>query len=212
MQAARDAVAEVRGGLRGTARIGTLISAGFVDLPGCSAGTAPSTPPSTCACAPPRPARRASRRACWTGSLPGRAPAGLSVRTLAAEPIVAVLPAAHPLAARPRLTLADLAEEPFVDSPPGYGDRAEVDRGFAAAGLRRRVAVEVTGIATVRQSVREGLGVALIPRFPAPDEPGLGAVPIDAELRWTFAIATASGRRPSAAVRARLDLVDAYRI
>nr|BFE57123.1 LysR family transcriptional regulator [Dactylosporangium thailandense] len=217
-QAARDAVAEVRGGLRGTVRIGTLISVGFVDLPGLLGRYRAE-----------HPAVDLRMRAAPTGSaglaaslldgeldvaflsLPGRAPAGLSIRTLAAEPILAVLPAAHPLAGRPRLTLADLAEEPFVDSPPGYGNRAEVDRGFAAAGLRRRVALEVADIATVRQYVREGLGVALIPRFSAPDEPGLRVVPIDADLRWTFAIATASARRPSAAVRALLDLVDAYR-
>ena len=98
-------------------------------------------------------------------SLAGRPPAGLSVRVLAAEPIVAVLPVGHRLADRAAVTLADLADEPFVDSPPGYGNRTEVDRGFAAAGLRRRVALEVADIATVAQYVRNGLGVALLPRF-----------------------------------------------
>jgi DNA-binding transcriptional LysR family regulator len=144
-------------------------------------------------------------------SLSGRAPAGLSVRTLAAEPIVAVLPAAHPLASRDRVALADLADEPFVDSPPGYGNRTEVDRGFAAAGLRRRVVLEVADIATVREYVREGLGVALIPRFSVPDEAGLRVLPVEARLRWSFAVATAAGRAPSAALRALLSLVDDFR-
>lgn len=217
-QAARDAVAEVRGGLRGTLRIGTLISVGFVDLPGLLGRFRAEHPAVDLRlrAAPSGSAGLAS--ALVDGeldvaflSLAGRGPAGLSVRILAAEPIVAVLPAGHPLAARPRLTLADLADEPFVDSPPGYGNRTEVDRGFAAAGLSRRVALEVADIATVRHYVREGLGVALIPRFSVPDEQGLRVLPVAARLRWTFGVATASARRPSAALRALLALVDDFR-
>ncbi|MFI5910082.1 LysR family transcriptional regulator [Dactylosporangium sp. NPDC051541] len=217
-QAARDAVQEVRGGLRGTLRIGTLISVPFVDLPRLLGRFRAD-----------HPAVDLRLRAAPTGSaglaasladgeldvaflsLPGRTPPGLSCRILAEEPIVGVLPVAHRLAERPELTLADLADEPFVDSPPGYGNRTEVDRGFAAAGLHRRVALEVADIATVRQYVREGLGIALIPRFSVPDEPGLRVVPVTTDLRWTFAVATASARRPTAAVRALLSLVDRYR-
>ena len=98
-------------------------------------------------------------------SLAGRPPAGLSVRVLLAEPIVAVLPVGHRLAGRAAVTLADLADEPFVDSPPGYGNRTEVDPGSPPRGCGGRVALEVADIATVQQYVRNGLGVALIPRF-----------------------------------------------
>lgn len=240
-QAARDAVDEVRGGLRGTLRIGTLISVGFVDLPGLLGQFRAE-----------HPAVDLRLRAAPTGSaglaqslldgeldvaflsLPGRPPAGLLVRVLVAEPIVAVLPASHRLAGRASVSLADLADEPFVDSPPGYGNRTEVDRGFAAAGLRRRVALEVADIATVARYVRSGLGVALLPRFSAgtgfpagaaapagapglpagaPGDDGLRTLPVTgARLRWTFGVATGSARRPSAAVRALLDLIDAYRV
>jgi DNA-binding transcriptional LysR family regulator len=216
-QAARDAVDQVRGGLRGTLRIGTLISVGFVDLPGLL-GRFRAEHPAVDLRLRAAPSGSAGLAAELLDgeldvaflSLAGRPPGGLSVRTLAAEPIVAVLPVAHPLAARDRVSLADLADEPFVDSPPGYGNRTEVDRGFAAAGLQRRVALEVADIATVRQYVRESLGVALLPRFSVPHEPGLRILPVDARLRWTFAVATAAARRPSAAVRALLSLVDAF--
>src|SRR5258706_280897 len=96
-----------------------------------------------------------------------------SQRVVLTDAGAALLPAGHPLAERPGVTLADLADEPFVDSPLGYGNRTEVDRGFAAAGLRRRVALEVADIATVQHYVRNGLGVALIPPFSVASGDGL---------------------------------------
>ncbi|WP_327003985.1 LysR family transcriptional regulator [Dactylosporangium sp. NBC_01737] len=219
-QAARDAVDEVRGGLRGTLRIGTLISVGFVDLPGLLGQFRAEHPAVDLRLRAAPTGSAGLARSLLDGeldvaflSLAGRPPTGLSVRVLVAEPIVAVLPAAHRLAGRAAVTLADLADEPFVDSPPGYGNRTEVDRGFAAAGLLRRVALEVADIATVAQYVRNGLGVALLPRFSVGTGAGLRTLPVTgARLRWTFGVATGSARRPSAAVRALLDLVDAHRV
>ncbi|MEV4512781.1 LysR family transcriptional regulator [Dactylosporangium sp. NPDC049525] len=219
-QAARDAVDEVRGGLRGTLRIGTLISVGFVDLPGLLGQFRAEHPAVDLRLRAAPTGSAGLARSLLDGeldvaflSLAGRTPAGLSVRVLVAEPIVAVLPPAHRLADRAAVTLADLADEPFVDSPPGYGNRTEVDRGFAAAGLRRRVALEVADIATVAQYVRNGLGVALLPRFSIGAGDGLRTLPVTGtRLRWTFGVATGSARRPSAAVRALLDLVDTHRV
>ncbi|MEU0558881.1 LysR substrate-binding domain-containing protein [Dactylosporangium sp. NPDC006015] len=243
-QAARDAVDEVRGGLRGTVRIGTLISVGFVDLPGLLGQFRAEHPGVDLRMRAAPTGSAGLARALLDGeldvafvSLAGRPPAGLSVRVLVAEPIVAVLPAGHRLAGagatdlagkssrRPAgtasvgpagtasVSLADLVDEPFVDSPPGYGNRTEVDRGFAAAGLQRRVALEVADIATVADYVRNGLGVALIPRFAVRSGDGLVTLPVTgAGLRWTFGVATASARGPSAAVRALLDMVDAHRL
>ncbi|MEV0562314.1 LysR substrate-binding domain-containing protein [Dactylosporangium sp. NPDC050588] len=275
-QAARDAVDEVRGGLRGTVRIGTLISVGFVDLPGLLGQFRAEHPGVDLRMRAAPTGSAGLARALLDGeldvaflSLAGRPPAGLSVRVLVAEPIVAVLPAGHRLAGRASpgpagtasvapvgaasvppagkasvspagnasvsdagqasvsgagqasvsdagrasVSLADLVDEPFVDSPPGYGNRTEVDRGFAAAGLQRRVALEVADIATVADYVRNGLGVALIPRFAVGSGDGLVTLPVaGAGLRWTFGVATASERGPSAAVRALLDMVDAHRL
>jgi DNA-binding transcriptional LysR family regulator len=219
-QAARDAVDEVRGGLRGTLRIGTLISVPFVDLPGLLGQFRAEHPAVDLRLRAAPTGSAGLARSLLDGeldvafvSLAGRPPPGLSVRVLVAEPIVAVLPVGHRLAERAAVTLADLADEPFVDSPPGYGNRTEVDRGFAAAGLRRRVALEVADIATVAQYVRNGLGVALLPGFSVQSAAGLRMLPVSgARLRWTFGVATGSARRPSAAVRALLDLVDAYRV
>ncbi|WP_445166939.1 LysR family transcriptional regulator [Mycolicibacterium sp. Dal123E01] len=89
---------------------------------------------------------------------------------LFSEPLVAVLPAAHPLAAESSLALTQLADLPFIDFPPGYGLRHETDRGFT--GVPRRVAFEVTRVDEVIQFVRKELGVALLPESVATSRAG----------------------------------------
>src|ERR1700733_1232169 len=85
----------------------------------------------------------------------------LTVTKMFAEPLVAVLPSSHELAARKTVRLDQLAALPFIDFPPGYGLRHETDRGFA--GVTRRVAFEVTRVDEVIQFVSQDLGVALLP-------------------------------------------------
>ncbi|MFE2533877.1 LysR substrate-binding domain-containing protein [Streptomyces sp. NPDC059371] len=100
-----------------------------------------------------RPDRRDWRTHCSAGdlgvaflSLPEHKPAGIDAREPATVPLVLVVSAAHPLAQRGKVALADLAGEPFVDFPPGYGYREVVDRAFAVAGVVRRVALELPDI------------------------------------------------------------------
>jgi DNA-binding transcriptional LysR family regulator len=85
----------------------------------------------------------------------------LTFTELFTEPLVAVLPSAHELAAAETVLLDQLAALPFIDFPPGYGLRHETDRGFAA--VNRRVAFEVTRVDEVVQFVSQDLGVALLP-------------------------------------------------
>lgn len=92
-----------------------------------------------------------------------QAPAGVRARELARERHVAVVGPAHPLAGRARVDLGRLADETFVDFPTGSPGRAQSDRAFAAAGLRRDVAFEVTAADLLLGLVGEGLAVALLP-------------------------------------------------
>jgi DNA-binding transcriptional LysR family regulator len=85
----------------------------------------------------------------------------LTFTALFVEPLVAVLPAHHDLAAAGAVRLDELAPLPFIDFPPGYGLRHETDRGFA--NVVRRVAFEVTRVDEVIHFVRRDLGVALLP-------------------------------------------------
>ncbi|WP_235926320.1 LysR substrate-binding domain-containing protein [Actinokineospora pegani] len=59
---------------------------------------------------------------------------GLSVRELASRPYVALLPTDHPLATATAVGLDELAGEVFIYTLPGFGNRLEVDRAYAALG------------------------------------------------------------------------------
>ncbi|MFE6775992.1 LysR family transcriptional regulator [Streptomyces sp. NPDC057702] len=91
--------------------------------------------------------------------------AGLRFRTVVDERFVAVLPAAHPLAAGRVVPLARLADEPFVLLPRAAGPRFH-DRIVAVcqgAGFTPRVAQHAVEWQTVCALVETGLGVSLAP-------------------------------------------------
>ena len=81
------------------------------------------------------------------------------------EPLVAVLPAAHPVARRRRLSLAALAGEPFVFLPrrlsPAIYDR--LTACCTAAGFVPRIAQEATQWQTILALVEAGMGVSIVP-------------------------------------------------
>ncbi|WP_243725799.1 LysR family transcriptional regulator [Actinomadura rubrisoli] len=87
--------------------------------------------------------------------------ADLATRTIATEPVCAVLPVGHPLAGRAELRLADLAEEDWVLSPreswPPWHEK--YDRDFAAAGFTPNVVQRADGAANLLGLVAAGVGV-----------------------------------------------------
>lgn len=89
---------------------------------------------------------------------------GLQSHIIACEDLVLACTPTHRLAKARSVTLEQLAGEDFVDFETGLGTRALVDRGFAEAGLRRRLAFEVSDLVTLLDLVVHGLGVALLPR------------------------------------------------
>jgi DNA-binding transcriptional LysR family regulator len=95
---------------------------------------------------------------------PDAATPGLHTRLLLREKNGVLLPAGHPLAARPHLRLRDLATTPFVLFPrahnPGFYDR--VLAAFARAGITPRIAEEVWPRANGIGLVRAGLGATFM--------------------------------------------------
>ncbi|MFE0510647.1 LysR substrate-binding domain-containing protein [Streptomyces sp. NPDC058964] len=84
---------------------------------------------------------------------------------LRSESLVAVLPSHHPLAGRRRISLKDLAGEPFVVHP-SRARSSMYDRVLAAcrrAGFRPASLMEVGETATLVVFVAAGHGVALVP-------------------------------------------------
>lgn len=88
--------------------------------------------------------------------------AGLEKRVVYHDELVALLPVGHPLTAEEKVTLADLASEPFVLLDEG--EQSLVLDAFAAHGLSPHVTSEVTDDYTIMAMVEEGLGVSMLYR------------------------------------------------
>ncbi|WP_131739893.1 LysR family transcriptional regulator [Actinomadura roseirufa] len=96
---------------------------------------------------------------------------------LAAYPQVLVLPGDHPLAARPALTLADLAGAPLVVPPPAGPHRIALERALRAADVPWTLAVEAEGWPLLLHFVGLGIGLAVVNGCVTPP-PGLVRRPI----------------------------------
>ncbi|MEV3919830.1 LysR substrate-binding domain-containing protein [Actinomadura coerulea] len=90
-------------------------------------------------------------------------PKGVHGRVLAHGELVAVVAPGHPLADAVDVGLRRLSEEVFVDFSAGTAGRAQSDEAFAAAGVGRDVAFEVTTPDLVVRLVRLGLGIGMLP-------------------------------------------------
>jgi DNA-binding transcriptional LysR family regulator len=96
--------------------------------------------------------------------------------TIESEPLVAIVPAEHRLAARRRVNLGELASAgPFVEFLTNTTLRERVDAAFAAVGAHRDSSFEVGQITDMVRYAANGLGIAIVPRVftePAQDGPG----------------------------------------
>ena len=136
---------------------------------------------------------------------------GLVVHPLRTFQVAALVPAAHPLADRESVPLAELAAEPFIDLPVGFTQRSMVDAAFADRGLQRWISVEVPDLSTLPQFVASGVGVAFLPSALTTTELPVRALGLaDADLRWTLSVVTAAGRPLSRAAEAFLRLLPAH--
>ncbi|MGX1128651.1 DNA-binding transcriptional LysR family regulator [Streptomyces glaucescens] len=112
----------------------------------------------------------------------GRRPSGVESVDLDHDRHVLVVPAGHRLAGASRVTLEEIAGEPFVDFVAGTPARAQSDEAFAAAGLVRDVAYEAGVVELMTRLIARGLGIALMPSaFIGPlaaDDPELALVPV----------------------------------
>ncbi|RKF25942.1 LysR family transcriptional regulator [Micromonospora globbae] len=164
--AARDAVAAVRGLLRGSLTVGTEQCLGVIDLP-----------PLLAAFRRAHPGVEIRLRHAGSGhvveqirlgrlnvgfvALPGPAPDGVRLVPLAAERMVLLCHPGHPLAERDTVDVAALAGEDFVDFSADWGARRVNDQTFAQ--VERRISVEVNDVHTLLDFVHQDLGVALVP-------------------------------------------------
>jgi DNA-binding transcriptional LysR family regulator len=135
---------------------------------------------------------------CWQDARADRRERdGLWRIDLAEEPMVAVLAADHRLAAKRRVALRDLADEPWM-APEAEGLFVDACR---AAGFEPRVAILTRDPLAARAIAAAGLAVSLTPRLLASlDLPGIVTRPLRgvAPRRALYALAPAQGAHPLA--------------
>jgi DNA-binding transcriptional LysR family regulator len=204
------AVDEVRGGVRGTIRLGimqTTQGAGGISVAATIAAFRDQHPDVTVEVRQGGSADQAERvRAgeldlTFLG-LPDRELPGLDVTVLAEPPMVLVCHPDHRLARRRSVELKDLVDEPFCDLPPAWGVRVANDRAFAAAGLPHTLAYEINDLATVTDFVAHGLAITMTLEMMLAPGLRLARVPIRRGPSLAVSIAAPADRSAGPAARA----------
>jgi DNA-binding transcriptional LysR family regulator len=204
------AVDEVRGGLRGTLRLGIMqrggtglsaaaaIAAFRAEHPGVDVEVRQG------ASAEQAERVRAGELDVAFIALPDISAPGLELTTLLEGPLQLATHATHRLAQRgTTVDLKAVADEPFCDLPPAWGIRLANDRAFAAAGLPRRVDYEINDVSTVIDFVRHGLAITITTPAMADLGEGIALIPIRRNApRLRVSLATPATRRVTPAARA----------
>jgi DNA-binding transcriptional LysR family regulator len=118
------------------------------------------------------------------------------------DPMYLALPSAHPLAAKERLRLSDLAAEAWVQTASASPCARHVVRSCHAAGFEPNVAFESDDYQTVQGLVAAGVGVALIPELALSvvrDDIAIRALSPAPPMRQVIAATPASARLVPAA-------------
>lgn len=107
-------------------------------------------------------------------------PTGATAVRLLDDPYLLVVERSHRLSGADRVSMAELADEPWVDNDlPSAPCRQIQLAACAAAGYAPRFAVETHDFSTALAFVRHGLGITVLPRLACRDLPDeLVAVPL----------------------------------
>ncbi len=94
----------------------------------------------------------------------------------------------HKLASRGQIHLQEITHKSFIDFPPEWTIRQLVDRAFAAAGLERRVAIEVNDVDTCLGLVQRGVGVSILPESARVRAGAAVFVPLARRIVWELVV------------------------
>jgi DNA-binding transcriptional LysR family regulator len=132
----------------------------------------------------------------------GPAPAGVELRRVAEERLVAGVAREDALADRASVGLDELARRPLVCLPRGTGIRSRLDEALSALGATPRIALEASNLGMVAELAARGLGAAVLPESVAAARKDLHALAITPALRSGLAFAWRAEAPPSPAARA----------
>jgi DNA-binding transcriptional LysR family regulator len=211
----RDAVAGVRGLLRGLLPIGVIQFVAPVNIPALLARYHRRHPAVTLRLHHAGVASLVHRTADGELELAivdqplGPQANRVMARPIATESLLLGVAADDPLAHRTRARLIDLAGRGFVAYRADSSLRASIDRACRAAGLQRRIVCEVDAMPDLVELVALGVGVSLLPpaaiRWAGGRVVGLA---IEPSIARDLVLVTPLEREPSPAAAAFLELLD----
>lgn len=126
------------------------------------------------------------------------------------EPLVALLPAAHPMAGCASIPLSALRDTPFISFESGFSLHRIILEAGRRAGFEPNIVARTSQIDFMVELVAAGLGAAFLPRIVAEQRrnPALRLVPLDEPgTEWIMTMAWRRGAYLSAAAEAWLALV-----
>lgn len=135
---------------------------------------------------------------------------GFEHQDIRREPMMALMPDHHPLAAGPEVELDALRDEPFVLFEAGFAINRVIVDACRRRGFEPQVVARSSQIDFIIELVAAGLGVAFLPRMIAEDRrrPGVGAALLaEDETDWRLAMIWRRGAYLSHAAKAWLALV-----
>jgi aminoethylphosphonate catabolism LysR family transcriptional regulator len=112
----------------------------------------------------------------------GQIPVGrdFNVLKLNSTPIVAFVAASHPLAAKEKITLKELAGQPLVMRERGSKTRQKLEEMAASQNIELRPAIEAEGREAVREIIASGGGVGFVSKAEFGQDSRLAPIAIDA--------------------------------
>lgn len=213
-QSARDAVDAVRGVVRGTVELGTLSHLGTLDMAQVLLQIHRDYPEVVIKLRQTVQGTRSSMAAVLDGSLDlallsvnETTIQGVELHQIHAEPMLFVVPEAHRLKGRKRVSLEELANEQYIDFPVGWGNRTTVDAAFTSLGLQRSVRTEVSSLGFALELVQQGLGVAFLPASTVEQSSAEGIWSIPVPLQWKIQLARSTMRTATAAEQVLMETI-----
>lgn len=183
--ALRDDLGALRGVVGGSLRIAAIQSLSATLLPGALARLSqqhPTITPSVRTLAAESIARAVASGRADLGLLAGAPRSslrGLSAKVLFEEPLVALVRRSDPLARAKKLRLKQLAERELLLVPDGTFLSDIVHEACERAGFTPRVRLTLASAEALRETVRAGLGMTILPEgYASPADRDLIAVPI----------------------------------
>jgi DNA-binding transcriptional LysR family regulator len=212
VDAAREEVDELRGVLRGRIWVGALLPAGGLDVPGLLARFSAA-----------HPGIEVGLREGIAGDmlaflaadeldaafclLAGQLPDEFVVQRLSSEEVVAAF-APDRAPAAPGVTVADLAARAIVAPRRGSAITSALDRLFADAGRRLRLALESGDPFLLRSLAARGFATAILPRsLTGLEGPALEVRSLGAGVHLPVALVWRRERTPSPAARTFIEFI-----